>query len=165
MRDGDQGRLQEELKARADAAEVLVVEVDGSMLPIRGEEPWREAKVGLTYRHDARANAPIPSTARYLAVVGGLGNFAPVLEEALEVENIDEVGKVVWVGDGAPATGRSPNSSRRMRCRSSICTTRSSTGWIARRCSSVRRARGFPSGSGASKRFWAPATLMRSSRS
>jgi hypothetical protein len=33
--------------------------------------------------------------------VNGLGEFAPVLEEALEVENIDEVGKVVWVGDGA----------------------------------------------------------------
>jgi len=97
----DQGRLQEALKPRAAAAEVLVVEVDGSQLPIRGEEPWKEAKVGVTYRHDARANAPIPKTSRYVAVVGGLGNFAPVLEEALEVENIDEVGKVVWVGDGA----------------------------------------------------------------
>ena len=97
----DQGRLQEELKVRSEAAEVLVVEVDGSMLPIRGEEPWKEAKVGLTYRHDVAANEPMPSTARYVAVVGGLGNFAPVLEEALEVENIDEVGTVVWVGDGA----------------------------------------------------------------
>ncbi len=97
----DQGRLQEALKPRADAADVLVVEVDGSLLPIRGEEPWKEAKVGVTYRHDAKANAPIPKTSRYVAVVGGLGNFAPVLEEALEVENIDEVGKVAWVGDGA----------------------------------------------------------------
>jgi hypothetical protein len=97
----DQGRLQEALKPRAAAAEVLVVEVDGSQLPVRGEEPWKEAKVGVTYRHDAKENAPIPATARYLAVVGGLGNFAPDLEEALEVENIDEVGKVVWVGDGA----------------------------------------------------------------
>lgn len=97
----DQGRLQEELKPREEAADVLVVEVDGSQLPIRGEEPWKEAKVGVTYRHDASANKPIPRTSRYLAVVGGLGNFAPDLEEALEVENIDEVGKVVWVGDGA----------------------------------------------------------------
>jgi len=97
----DQGRLQEELKPRREAAEVLVVEVDGSQLPIRGEEPWKEAKVGVTYRHDAQANAPIPKTSRYVAVVGGMGNFAPVLEEALEVENIDEAGKVVWVGDGA----------------------------------------------------------------
>jgi DNA-directed RNA polymerase subunit RPC12/RpoP len=97
----DQARLQEELKPRAAAADVLVVEVDGSMLPIRGEEPWKEAKVGITYHHDRSANEPIPSTGRYLAVVGGLGNFAPVLEEALEVENVDEVGTVVWVGDGA----------------------------------------------------------------
>jgi hypothetical protein len=60
----DQGRLQEELKPRADAADVLVVEVDGSLLPIRGNEPWKEAKVGVLYRHDAKANAPIPKTAR-----------------------------------------------------------------------------------------------------
>ncbi|MCK9988957.1 MAG: hypothetical protein AzoDbin1_05429 [Azoarcus sp.] len=97
----DQGRLQEELKPRAEAAEVLVVEVDGSMLPIRGAEPWKEAKVGVIYRHDPKKKAPIPRTSRYVAVVNGLGEFAPVLEEALEVENIDEVGKVVWLGDGA----------------------------------------------------------------
>jgi hypothetical protein len=97
----DQGRLQEALKPRADAANVLVVEVDGSQLPIRGAEPWKEAKVGVTYRHDDKANAPIPKSQRYVAVVNGLGEFAPVLEEALEVENIDDVGKVVWLGDGA----------------------------------------------------------------
>ena len=97
----DQGRLQEALKERAAAAEVLVVEVDGSQLPIRGAEPWKEAKVGVLYHHDSAANRPIPKTSRYAAVVNGLGEFAPVLEEALEVENIDEVPKVVWVGDGA----------------------------------------------------------------
>lgn len=97
----DQGRLQEELKPRASAADVLVVEVDGSMLPIRGDEPWKEAKVGVTYRHDPAANEPIAGTSRYVAVVNGMGEFAPVLEEALEVENIDDVGKVVWLGDGA----------------------------------------------------------------
>lgn len=97
----DQGRLQEALKPRADAADVLVVEVDGSLLPIRGAEPWKEAKVGVVYRHDQNKNAPIPKTQRYVAVVNGLGEFAPVLEDALEVENIDEVGKVVWLGDGA----------------------------------------------------------------
>ncbi len=68
---------------------------------IRGAEPWKEAKVGVVYRHDQKANAPIPKTQRYVAVVNGLGEFAPVLEEALEVENIDDVGKVVWLGDGA----------------------------------------------------------------
>ena len=97
----DQGRLQEELKPRAPAAEVLVVEVDGSMLPIRGDEPWKEAKVGVTYRHDQAANEPIAGTSRYVAVVNGMGEFAPVLEEALEVENIDDVGTVAWIGDGA----------------------------------------------------------------
>jgi hypothetical protein len=40
-----------------------------------------------------------PEDLELLAVVNGLGEFA--LEEALEVENIDDVGKVVWLGDGA----------------------------------------------------------------
>lgn len=97
----DQGRLQEALKPATEPADVLVVEVDGSMLPVRGEGPWKEAKVGVTYRHDVAANEPLANTARYAAVVGGLGNFAPVLEEVLEVERLDEVGTVVWLGDGA----------------------------------------------------------------
>jgi hypothetical protein len=103
----DQGRLQEQLKPRAQAAaDVLVVETDGSMLPIRGEEPWKEAKVGVVYRHDVKERAPVPSSARYVTVVGGQGEFAPVLEEALEVEDIDKCGNVVWLGDGAACNWR-----------------------------------------------------------
>jgi hypothetical protein len=102
----DQGRLQEELKPRAPAAEVLVVETDGSMLPIRGNEPWKEAKVGVVYRHDVKAGAPSPGSARYVAVVGGQAEFAPVLEEALEVENIDDCKTVIWLGDGAISNWR-----------------------------------------------------------
>jgi hypothetical protein len=102
----DQGRLQECLKPRTAAADVLVVETDGSMLPIRGEEPWKEAKVGVVYRHDAKERAPMPGSARYVSVIGGQGEFAPVLEEALEVENIDECGAVVWLGDGAVCNWR-----------------------------------------------------------
>jgi len=60
----DQGRLQEELKPRKDAADVLVVEMDGSQLPIRGAEPWKEAKVGVLYRHDAQARSPVPKSPR-----------------------------------------------------------------------------------------------------
>jgi Uncharacterised protein family (UPF0236) len=100
----EQGRLHEELKPREkEPAEVLVVEVDGSMLPIRGAEPWKEAKVGVIYRHDLQRRAPIPQSARYVAIVGGgMGEFAPVLEDALEVEDVDEARAVVCVGDGAP---------------------------------------------------------------
>lgn len=102
----NQGRLQECLKPRAPAAEVLVVQTDGSMLPIRGDEPWKEAKVGVVYRHDVKERAPAPGTARYVSIIGGQGEFAPVLEEALEVENIDECGAVVWLGDGAVCNWR-----------------------------------------------------------
>lgn len=98
----DQQRLQSELKApTGKPAEVLVVEVDGSYLPIRGIEPWKEAKVGVIYRHDPLRKAPIPNTARYVAVVNGLGEFAPAFEDALKVEKADEVYTVLWLGDGA----------------------------------------------------------------
>ncbi len=100
----DQGRLQQELKPReAEAAHVLVIEVDGSQLPIRGVEPWKEAKVGLTYRQDAQTHRPVKGSARDVAVVGGQSEFAPVLEEALDIENLDDAYSVVWVGDGAPS--------------------------------------------------------------
>jgi len=97
----DQGHLQNALKPVEEAAEVLVVQMDGSMLPIRGEEPWKEAKVGVVYRHDTAQHRPLPGSARYTAVVGTVANFATVLEEALVVEKIDEAGHVIWLGDGA----------------------------------------------------------------
>lgn len=98
----EQAHLQEALKPSEEPADVLVVEMDGSMLPIRGAEPWKEAKVGITYRHDPKRQAPIAGSGRYTAVVGTVANFAPVFEEALIAERIDEVGTVVWLGDGAP---------------------------------------------------------------
>ncbi len=101
--EADQGRLQEQLKAPSDTPpDLLVVMTDGSMVPICGDEPWKEAKVGVVYRHDADKNEAVAETERYTAVVGGMSEFAPVLEEALELERIDEAGVVVWVGDGAP---------------------------------------------------------------
>jgi hypothetical protein len=97
----DQGHLQEALKPSAEAAEVVVVQTDGSLLPIRGAEPWKEAKVGVTYRHDTTQNRPIAGTARYAAIIGTVANFAPVLEELLVAERIDDVRTVIWLGDGA----------------------------------------------------------------
>lgn len=94
--------LHEELKPVAEAPDVLVVEHDGSMLPIRGEEPWKEAKVGVIYRHDVDTHKPVPGSARYVAVVNGLGEFAPVFQQALSVERVEEAQTVIWLGDGAP---------------------------------------------------------------
>lgn len=101
--EANQARLQEELRpAAAQSADVLVVQVDGSQLPIRGGEPWKEAKVGVIYRHAPEVNRPVPSSSRYVAVVGCLDEFAPVLQDALAVEDVDEAGSVVWIADGAP---------------------------------------------------------------
>lgn len=94
--------LQEELKPPQEhPAEVLVVEYDGSMLPVRGADRWKESKVGVIYRHDLEKNAPVPSSARYVAIVNGLGEFAPVFQQALAVEAIEDVRTVIWLGDGA----------------------------------------------------------------
>jgi Uncharacterised protein family (UPF0236) len=99
----DQGHLQEALKpAPKAAAEVLVVQPDGSMLPIVGAEAWKEAKVAVTYRHDVTKRRPVRGSARYAAVVGTVANFAPVLEELLAAERVDEVRTVIWLADGAP---------------------------------------------------------------
>jgi len=99
----DQAQLQEELKpASEQPAEVLVIEVDGSLLPIRGTEPWKEAKVGVTYRHDPELNKPVKDSARYVSVLGCIDEFAPVLQDALEVERLDEAPTVLWLGDGLP---------------------------------------------------------------
>jgi len=100
----DQGRLQSELKRPASApADILVAEVDGSQLPIRGAEPWKEAKVGLVYRQGADTHRPVKGSARYVALVGGQSEFAPLLEEALHIEAVDDASTVVWLADGAPS--------------------------------------------------------------
>jgi hypothetical protein len=103
----DQQLLQAELKpAPEKPAEVLVAEVDGSLLPIRGPEPWKEAKVGVIYRHDVETKKPVEGSARYVAVVNGMGEFAPVFEDALRVEKADEVHTVLALGDGAVCNWR-----------------------------------------------------------
>lgn len=101
--DADHGHLQEALKpAPAEPTDVLVVQMDGSMLPIRGAEPWKEAKVGLTYHHDTKSKRPVRGSARYTAVIGTVANFAERFEEVLITERLDDVRTVVWLGDGAP---------------------------------------------------------------
>ena len=35
-----------------------MIEVDGSMLAVRGLEPWKEAKVGIVYRHNVETRRP-----------------------------------------------------------------------------------------------------------
>ena len=66
---------------------------------LRHRERDRDAANGaeFTRSHVSRGGTFLED---YLVKVG-LGEFAPVLEEALEVENIDDVGKVAWLGDGA----------------------------------------------------------------
>lgn len=88
-----------------EPAAMLTVATDGSMLLTR-EESWKEAKVGVVARGgfippgEARSRRRVED-ARYVAVLGGQLEFKKQLAAALAVERADEVGTVVWLGDGA----------------------------------------------------------------
>jgi hypothetical protein len=91
----------------AEPTQLLSVFGDGSMLPTRGPEPWREAKVGVVFRdenHVSYRDAPRGqvSQARYVAVVGNPEEFAKEMTALLEVEQADMALRVAWVADGAP---------------------------------------------------------------
>jgi hypothetical protein len=79
----------------------LVVAADGSMLLTR-EDGWREAKVAVV----ARGESIVPNKGvidpRYVAVLGNQDEFRAAVKAALEAELVDDVTRIVWLGDGAP---------------------------------------------------------------
>lgn len=84
---------------------MLTVATDGSMLLTR-EANWKEVKVGVVARGGfippggERPRRRVED-ARYVAVLGGQLEFKKGMAAALAVERADEVGTVVWLGDGA----------------------------------------------------------------
>jgi hypothetical protein len=104
----DELELQRELVPPSPRpAPLLVVETDGSLLPMRGSERWKEAKVAVVVRSDR--HLPGRSTrrgrvtqSRYVAVLGDQDEFAHSLGQVLEAEDVGDVETVVWLGDGAP---------------------------------------------------------------
>ena len=98
--------LQEELQPVPQQAPTLVaVGVDGSMLPTRGEDTWREAKVAVVSREevveDRREGPPEQGQARYVAAVGSPEELKGELAAALAAHGANEAQRVVWLGDGA----------------------------------------------------------------
>jgi hypothetical protein len=90
---------------------LLVVQNDGSMLPMRDGEGWREAKLAMVTRADKSllgrgGQRGMISQARYVAVLGGPDDLAHSLGEALRVEQANRVEQVVWLADGAPSNWR-----------------------------------------------------------
>lgn len=89
----------------AEAPAMLTVATDGSMLLTR-EANWKEVKVGVVARGGfippggERPRRRVED-ARYVAVLGGQPEFKRGMAAALAVERADEVGTVVWLGDGA----------------------------------------------------------------
>ncbi|MGH7865890.1 MAG: ISKra4 family transposase [Candidatus Binataceae bacterium] len=95
-------------RLRAPAATVpaaLLVAVDGSMLPTRGDDAWRETKLGMVARsehHSQTKNRGVISEARYVARMTGVDEFRKDLTRVLSLERAWECPSVAFLGDGAP---------------------------------------------------------------
>jgi hypothetical protein len=99
--------VQEVIRPQAsEPAKLLVIQTDGGMVPTRGEEPWKESKLGVIYRdenHSASSDTRrgCITEARYVAHLGPVSVFKEHVSEALRVELADSAQVVVWLGDGA----------------------------------------------------------------
>lgn len=102
----DQVALQRELLPRDERAPVLVVENDGGHLPMRGAEPWKEAKVGVIRTATVNTETNVVSVdkekPRYVAVLGNQDEFAAAMRAALQAEGGITGRFIAWLGDGAP---------------------------------------------------------------
>lgn len=91
------------LTAAETAPSTLIVEIDGSMLPMLKD--WKEAKLAILYRDEH--SAPIKtrghlSRAHYVGTLDGLEVFRAKLTSALVAERAYEAERVAFLGDGAP---------------------------------------------------------------
>jgi hypothetical protein len=104
--EADQAELQQKLLAREQRAPVLVVENDGGHLPMRGAEPWKEAKVGVirtaTVHPETNVVTVDKESPRYVAVLGNQDEFAAAMQSALQAEGGIANRFIAWLGDGAP---------------------------------------------------------------
>jgi len=99
--------LREELQeVPQEGPRLVVVGADGSMIPTRGEDTWREAKVAVISREEEVIEAnqectPEQRQARYVAVVGPPEEMKGELAAALKAHGANKAQHVVWLGDGA----------------------------------------------------------------
>jgi hypothetical protein len=89
----------------ATAPELVIGESDGSMVPTRGPDPWREVKLCTIYRqehHGSVGSRGMISQARYVAEMGDMEKLRDATTEALTRERAWEARRAAWLGDGAP---------------------------------------------------------------
>jgi hypothetical protein len=83
---------------------VLVWEADGSMVPCRGEDSWREIKLGIIYDNADRIQVKKRKTLDEPTYVAGMGigEFRASMSSALKSRGSEQAESLVVVGDGAP---------------------------------------------------------------
>lgn len=104
--------LHHELKKVPDEPpKQLIVQTDGSMLPMRGKEPWKEAKLAVLFDGEhwlrgEKGRRGAITQSRYVGVLGKQKEFKAALDVALRMERALKTETVVWVADGAPGNWR-----------------------------------------------------------
>jgi hypothetical protein len=100
-----QGLQDQLLKRDEESAQTLVIQNDGSMLPLRGRDAWKEAKVAVIYRLEQQQATKNKRRAikqpRFVAVLGQQEQFSEALQAALASEKSTKAKEVVWLADGA----------------------------------------------------------------
>lgn len=92
--------------ARTEAAEVLYVQNDGSMVPMQKGE-WKEVKSAVLFTSEGHVRGDEAKSrgqildARYVSVLGNQEAFKKVLRPALKLANAMQSAVVVWLADGA----------------------------------------------------------------
>jgi hypothetical protein len=84
---------------------LLLIAADGSMLSTRGDDPWRETKLGMVVRgehcSDGKDRGYI-SEARFVARMTGVAEFRQDLTRLISLERGWDCPHVAFLGDGAP---------------------------------------------------------------
>jgi hypothetical protein len=91
-------------KPAASPPDKLLISVDGSMLPTRGADAWRETKLGIVVRdehHSVAKGRGLISEARFVARMTGVDEFRQDLTRLLSLERAWDCKNVAFVGDGA----------------------------------------------------------------
>lgn len=84
---------------------MLLIAVDGSMLSTRGDDAWRETKLGMVVRgehcSDGKDRGYI-SEARFVARMTGVAEFRQDMTRLISLERGWDCPQVAFLGDGAP---------------------------------------------------------------
>jgi hypothetical protein len=82
--------------------DTLYVEADGAFVPKRAKDTWSECRVGVIFEVEGQEEDRRPVNVSYVAAVGPLEDFGPLLYAKAYMRGADTARKLVFLADGAP---------------------------------------------------------------